>query len=106
MGEMGGLGILAFLFFLYAIHENCRRLQRTARSSEDAQVKLFGDLGRACQMALVLLLFNGLSGHNFQRYEWMWIAAFALLAAQFSAHRLKQEKPSAPTRGWKARGAT
>ncbi len=58
------------------------------------------------QFGLLLLLFSGLSGHNFQRYEWMWIAAFALLAAQFSARRLKQEKPSAPTRGWKARGAT
>ncbi len=84
MAEIGAIGVVAFLFFLYALNQNCGYLRRFGRRVGAGQALALGRMGEACQIALLLLLFGGLSDHNLQRYQWMWVAAFAVASVRFA----------------------
>lgn len=89
LGEMGLLGGGAFLLLLGAIVANCRKVIRFANNESDTAIKLLRDLAKSCLASLFLLVLLGMSGHNLYRFNWLWIAAFSLLALQFVQERLK-----------------
>jgi O-antigen ligase len=89
LGETGILGGVSFLLVLVALGCNLRRIRRQLRDDDPAhpEVRALLGLRRACGDAVLLMLLQGLIGHNLQRYNWFWIAAFAWLAAHFAAQR-------------------
>lgn len=89
LGEMGLLGAVTFLMVLGAIWGNFRNTAYCAVNQSDEVVIILRDLSRACIFSLFLLILLGLTGHNLYRFNWLWIAAFSLLALQFVQERLK-----------------
>jgi len=70
MGELGGFGIVAFLSLLFSI------LRMNLLVIRERAEGLY-PVAWACLISLLLLLINGLAGHNLYRYNWLWIAAFS-----------------------------
>ena len=83
LAETGILGGVAFFLMLWVAYRNCRRCEVASRSIGTTSV--IGELAFAVRNTLILLLIMGLAHHNLYRYHWYWLAAFALLAAEFSA---------------------
>lgn len=83
LGEMGYLGGLAFLMMIGATFANCRNTAQLSKFQDVPTMLLLGDLSRACSISLFLLIFLGTFGHNLYRYNWLWLAAFSVLALQF-----------------------
>lgn len=94
LGEMGIIGGLAFLMFIGAIITNCKHISRLSKNQNNAVAKLFGDLARACSVSLFLLIFLGTFGHNLYRYNWLWLAAFGVLARQMQQEYIALEANS------------
>ncbi len=79
LGEMGTLGVLALAGLLAAFWANtreARRLRVPARGGTDFS----GEVVRAVGLAVLLLLLQGMGGHNLYRYNWLWLAAFQAVA--------------------------
>jgi O-antigen ligase len=70
MGELGGIGIISFIFFIFSII----RLNITVIANK---VSGLSPIAWACIITIVLLMINGMAGHNLYRYNWLWIAAFS-----------------------------
>jgi O-antigen ligase len=85
LGETGLLGVAAFLWMVGATIRNCRRTRLLADRSEETNLRVLAALAVACRNSVLLLLFEGIAGHNLGRYNWLWLAAFAMLAAEFAA---------------------
>ncbi|WP_029897871.1 O-antigen ligase family protein [Desulfohalovibrio reitneri] len=90
IGELGGVGFVAFFGFIAAIF---LRLRATVRLADKRLAKepdpplertlVFNRrLALAGQMIIVLMLFNGLFGHNMFRYNWLFVAFFALASSE------------------------
>jgi O-antigen ligase len=92
LGEMGSLGVCAFLLMIGATLVNCRITARLSKFQNDIKMMLLGDLARACMVSLILLVFLGTFAHNLFRYNWLWLAAFSVLALQFQKDMLKRKE--------------
>jgi hypothetical protein len=79
LGEMGTLGALAFASLLWAFWRNSREARRLRRSPELGP-DFPAEVARAVGLDVVLLLIQGLAGHNLYRYNWVWLAAFQVIA--------------------------
>ncbi|MBC8876214.1 MAG: O-antigen ligase family protein [Planctomycetes bacterium] len=84
LGETGVLGTGAFLLVLAAMMVNCRRTAALAKQGSDADQQMLSRLTEACVHTVLLLLFFGLFSHNLLRFNWLWLAAFALHCRMFS----------------------
>lgn len=87
LGETGSLGGAAFLVMLTPVFLNARKLRQLARKRTNRTIHMLSALGGAIQGSLWLLLFEGLFGHNLLRFNWLWLAAFAVLAVELSRRR-------------------
>jgi O-antigen ligase len=83
LGETGILGTVSFSLFVTALLLNCRRIRRRARQRTGPAADVLSGFAVACRDATVLLLFEGLFGHNLLRFNWLWLAAFTVLSIQF-----------------------
>jgi O-antigen ligase len=96
MGELGTVGVLAFAFLVVALLVHLRRLTRLTHPIRgpcpDRQLHA---LGRAMAISTVLLLFEGLFGHNLYRYNWSWYCAFTAVA--LDACRGRRDVPQGAT---------
>jgi hypothetical protein len=63
---------------------NCRRTNRITKLHTQPTQEMLAELATACRNGVLLLLFFGLFGHNMYRFNWLWLAAIALLCAEFS----------------------
>jgi hypothetical protein len=81
LGETGWLGGICFVLMVYAIWRNAQRL--AAPSMLERRGDLFQQFSVALKLTLALLLLFGLSLHNALRFNWIWIAAFGVLAWEF-----------------------
>ena len=90
LGETGLVGSLPFLLMILVTLSNCRRLKVLARSRSDPTLEPFSRLGPTFRNAIILLLFEGLFGHNLLRFNWLWLAAFAELSVRFVVQRLQE----------------
>lgn len=83
LAETGAIGAFAFGLLLFGIYSACRRLQTLSRDSDDPVIAVFDSFSRTGQEILLLLLFWGLFQHNLFEFQWIWLAAFTLLARKF-----------------------
>jgi len=84
LGETGLVGTGAFLLLLAALFANCRRTKALARGRSNETLEMLSQLAAACRLSAILLIFFGLFGHNMMRFNWLWLAAFALLCRKFA----------------------
>jgi len=84
LGEMGLLGALAFLLMIGVTLANSSRIRRIARGSTSGVLHVLLEFAVASRNVVLLLLFDGLFGHNLYRFNWLWLAAFNLLALEYA----------------------
>lgn len=80
MGEVGSVGVLAFGLVISGLIWGVRRLRRRTRLHEEGDGRFLFHLGGAVATAVFLLLLEGLFGHNLFRFNWLWYAAFLIIA--------------------------
>jgi O-antigen ligase len=90
LGETGILGASTFLLMVAAIVWNCRSIRLIGCKSNDATLKVLTQLAIAVRDSMLLLLLTGLSSHNIYRFNWLWLAAFGVLAADYALARKKE----------------
>lgn len=88
LGETGVLGGIAFTLMTLATWSICWKLQRSTVGEEDPIIVSYYDLSYAISNTILLMLLFGLSLHNGLRFNWLWIAAFAVAAQQQFDRRL------------------
>lgn len=97
LGELGLIGALAFLLSVFATIRNCRKIRAICLTSPEADctLKNLNEIAGAITDTLLLLFLFGLSLHNGLRFNWIWIAAFAMVASQSARTRvqIRDSKP-------------
>jgi hypothetical protein len=91
LGETGLLGGVCFVLLIGVTMANCRRVRLIARVTPCPTLNVLAELSFAIRTSLLLLLFEGLALHNVYRFNYLWLAAFSLLAAQFAARCASEE---------------
>lgn len=81
-GETGLIGIGAFLFFISGIFANARVTKTLSRQYSHPIITQLSYLAATCRFALLLLLVASFGGGSLYRFQWVWIAAFALLCRE------------------------
>jgi len=87
LGETGLVGGISFFFVVVITLKNARRIRRLARMQDDKILDALAGLASAIILSVMILLFDGLFGHNVRRFNWLWLAAFSSLAVQFAVQR-------------------
>ncbi len=83
MAELGLLGLLSFFSFVFMLLFTGRKIQHILNFSLSKDVFL-EQVAIACSNTVILLLFDGLFGHNLYRYTWIWLAAVLVLTYRFA----------------------
>jgi hypothetical protein len=100
LGETGLLGAAAFLLLNLVTVLYAHAAARSTRRNGPGYGSL-GEFGLAARNVVLLLFFLGIGSHNLLRYNWLWAAAFAFVAAQLSrtdAHAARPQRAPAPAR--------
>ncbi len=110
LGEMGSVGVLTLAGMLWAFRANGREA-RQRRRSPALGPDFPAEVVRAVGLSVVLLLVQGLAGHNLYRYNWAWLASFQVVAIRCLRQRpafdpaalpaaLAGPRRNAPRIGW------
>jgi O-antigen ligase len=89
LAETGLAGTAAFLAMLACFWLNVRETRRLYAEHPDWPRDLVWHTCRATGLAVVLLLFLGVAGHNLYRYIWIWLAAFQAVAVHCARERAR-----------------
>ena len=90
LGETGVVGGISFALMVLVTLVNCYKVRTIARKNRfDPAIGVLSGLGKACRNAVILLAFEGLFGHNLLRFNWLWLAAFSILALQSARMSMK-----------------
>lgn len=92
LGETGLVGGLTFALMVGATLTNCRKVRVVARGRDGQTLEVLSALAVACRDAIILLAFEGLFGHNVRRFNWLWLAAFSLLALQYAQQAVREKR--------------
>src|SRR5262249_53463494 len=92
--ELGTLGVAALAFLVWCFWKNTREVQRPFQEHPVWGKDFLYCVARSTWLAVVLLLFMGMGGHNLYRYNWMWFGAFQIIA-----HRLVCQRAAAEAAG-------
>jgi hypothetical protein len=82
MGELGIVGVVAFGTLVAGFALAIRNFRRRCRDFADGDGKFMFHLTTALATALVLLLLEGLFGHNLLRFTWLWYVGFLVIATR------------------------
>lgn len=95
LAELGILGALFFAGLVVSIWQNSKRAQKILHGHSGAEADFLNSLATAIVTSLLLLLLFGLSGHNFYRELWLWLAAWSgsLVLVAEKVTRLPQASP-------------
>ncbi len=85
LGETGLLGGVCFMFLIGATFLNCGRVKQMTRGAALPALNVLDELCFAIRTSLLLLMVEGLALHNVYRFNYLWLAAFSLLAWRFAA---------------------
>lgn len=88
LGETGLLGAGAFLMIILVALLNYLKVRALSKRCQD--LKDLSDLVLACRNGIIILLFEGLFGHNGYRYQWLWMAAFILISKELIIRRRRK----------------
>jgi O-antigen ligase len=91
MSEMGTLGVIALLGMVWCFWRNHRELGRIYASHPWWEKDFAFHASRATWLAVVILLFMGMGGHNLFRYNWLWFGAFQMIGLHIARERAKAE---------------
>jgi hypothetical protein len=80
MGELGLAGVVTFASIVALIGWNVLRMKQAYKDHPDWDKDFLWYLTDALGIAVLLLLFLGLSSHNLYRYSWQWFGAFLIIA--------------------------
>jgi hypothetical protein len=80
LAETGIVGTAAFLAILACFWLNWREAKRIYQDHPEWPRDLAWHTCRATGLAVIVLLFLGMAGHNLYRYIWIWLAAFQCAA--------------------------
>jgi O-antigen ligase len=83
LGESGIIGAANFSALVLATLASIRAVPQHAGEGLGRWARSCVGVATACRETVVLLFFEGLSGHNIYRFNWLWVAAFAALNARF-----------------------
>jgi O-antigen ligase len=89
--ELGTLGVMALFYMAFCFWRNAREANRLQRDHPWWEEGFPLSVARAAWLAVVLLLFMGLGGHNLFRYNWLWFGAFQIVALQLLRRRAAAE---------------
>lgn len=91
--DLGLLGIIPFFGVCWRIYRTSRNIYKY-KTSSSVGISRFGGrpdfipaISIACLNILILLLFEGLFGHNLYRYTWLIIGAILVLGQSFRSNR-------------------
>jgi O-antigen ligase len=87
LGEMGAVGAVALAGLLLAYFRNGREARRLC-GRPAAGVDFPAEVSRAVGLSVLLLLLQGVGGHNLYRYNWLWLAAFQAVALRCLRRRV------------------
>jgi len=91
LGETGIIGGLCLLMLVYTIWHGSHKVRKLSQNKRhDTELIILSSLSIAITNSILLLAFEGLFGHNAMRFNWLWLAAFSLLALQFTKERIKE----------------
>jgi O-antigen ligase len=94
LGETGVIGTAAFIILLASLFANIRATKAYARMWPFPTTIVLSDIARTCGYVIVLLLVSGLAGDGLLRFQWLWLAGFALLARNLSETAIRDEMES------------
>jgi O-antigen ligase len=94
LGETGLLGGVAFSLLVIATLINSNKALRLAKHEHGQTVPwMMSEVALSCRAVVLLLFFHGLSGHNLERFNWLWAGAFCALSVRFIVVALNQNWP-------------
>ena len=82
LGETGLIGSVTFFIMVLVTLSNYRGINNIKRNYNDSRIEVLSNFTIACRNSLILLAFDGLFGNNMLRFNWLWLAAFGVLALQ------------------------
>ena len=91
MGELGIMGLLTFGFFLYVLFKTIQMLKYLYHKYK-WEYNFERALIDAVLYSLIMLLFQGLIGHNLFRFNWYINACFVVIITTIVNDRIEQEK--------------
>jgi hypothetical protein len=95
MGEMGTAGVLAFATLVGTLLWHVRKLAALTRPGRgpcpDPQLHA---LAQAMAISTLLLLIEGMFGHNLYRYNWAWYCAFTAVGLDVCQSRATRPEPA------------
>ena len=101
LGELGTLGVVAFLLMLTALGLGLARLFRLIRQNDpEPKLEPLYHLAQAIGLSTLLLLFEGIFGHNLYRYNYVWYCAFVTVALQAYRRRMRLRDAEDESAGW------
>lgn len=101
LGELGTIGVASFGLMVLALYRGIRKLLRVIRETAcDPRSEPLFHLGHAIAIATMLLLFEGLFGHNLYRYNFVWGCAFTSVALRSYRQQLNQQIAEDLAAGW------
>ncbi|HTK74125.1 MAG TPA: O-antigen ligase family protein [Gemmataceae bacterium] len=97
VGELGTVGLVAFLFMVAVLLWNLRKLKGLTNPTYGPvdEPRLF-HLAQALTHSTILLLFEGMFGHNLYRYNWVWYCAFVAVSLGICRERLADSTDREP----------
>lgn len=94
--ELGTLGVVALALVVFCFWLNAREVRRLYREHPWWEQDFTYQVARSGWLAVVLLLFMGIGGHNLYRYNWLWFGAFQLAALGIARRRAAAEAAGEP----------
>src|SRR5207249_568953 len=95
LSEMGLPGLISLVSMAVCFWLNARETERIYKAHPWWQKDFVYYTGHAAWMAAILLLFMGVGGHNLFRFNWLWYAAFQIVAVHVVRQRAREEAASA-----------
>lgn len=98
LGETGFIGTAAFLAMVGCTLATGLQLRRRRWPGDNGDALVARLTSLACRDVVLLLLFDGIFGHNLLRFNYLWAAAFTVLSwelARAGQRRLRQAEAAA-----------
>jgi hypothetical protein len=91
MSEMGLLGIISLIALVWCFRKNGKEVKDLYAAHPWWEKDFAYYTATSTWLAVFLLLFMGIGGHNMFRYNWLWFAAFQICAVGIVRKRAAEE---------------
>lgn len=95
-GELGTIGVVTFFGILGCFGWNYWQCRKLLKEHPPGERDLTARLPGAVMMAVFLLLFMGMFGHNLFRFTWLWYGGFLIIARHCLSVRAREAEENPP----------